>query len=294
MVHSWRKLRQNLFLGMALPAILLFCFFFILPLAQGIGISLTNWNGFSTPGFVGFANFIDFFKDRRALNGMKVTLMLGLVTPVCMNLLGLCYALFLDQKMAGRNVLRVIVYLPTVISSLIMGYVWVLFLRRDGGALHDIMKLFGLGAHFKVWLTNARQAVWVIITVNVWQHVGTAMIIYLAGMQSIPQELYEVSRIDGANYGQNLRHITFPLLIPSFTINIIMNVIGSLAIFDSVVALTEGGPGYATETLSIFIYRQSFGANTGYATAVALILFVITAIPTLVLYRLLQSRNVEM
>lgn len=294
MAGLWRKLTQNLYLYMALPAILLFCFFFILPLAQGIGISMTNWNGFSTPGFVGFQNFIDFFMDRRALNDMKVTLMLGFITPIFMNTLGLFYALFLDQKMRGRNALRIIVYLPSVISSLVMGYIWVLFLRRDGGAFHDIMKLFGMGDYFKVWLTNSKQAIWVIIIVNVWQHVGTAMIIYLAGLQSIPQELHEVSRIDGANYFQNLRHITLPLLIPSFTINIIMNVIGSLAIFDSVVALTEGGPGYATETLSIFIYRQSFGANTGYATAVALILFAITAIPTLILYRLLHSRNVEM
>ena len=294
MVKKLEKIKQNFYLTMSIPAILLFCFFFILPLVQGIGISLTDWNGFSEAKFVGIQNFIDFFSDKRALNSMKVTLLLGFVTPLCMNSLALVYALFLDQKFAGRNVLRVITYLPSVISSLIMGYIWVLVLRRDGGAVHDIMKFLNMEQHFQVWLSNANQAVYVIIIVNVWQHVGSAMIIYLAGMQSIPQELFEVSRIDGANYMQSLFHITFPLLIPSFTINIIMNVIGSLAIFDSVVALTEGGPGYATETLSIFIYRQSFGANTGYATAVALILFVITAIPTLILYRLLQSRNVEM
>jgi raffinose/stachyose/melibiose transport system permease protein len=169
-----------------------------------------------------------------------------------------------------------------------------LVLRRNGGAVHDIMKFAGLGNYFKVWLTDPKQAMWVIIIVNVWQHVGGAMIIYLAGMQSIPQELFEVSRLDGANYFQNLFSIILPLLIPAIKINVIMNVIGSLAMFESVMALTEGGPGYATETLSIFIYRNTFGANTGYATAVALILFVITAIPTLFLFQMLNKRNVEM
>jgi raffinose/stachyose/melibiose transport system permease protein len=156
------------------------------------------------------------------------------------------------------------------------------------------MRFLGLGSYFKVWLTEPKQAAYVIIAVNVWHHVGGAMIIYLAGLQSIPPELYEVSKIDGAHYFQNLFYITLPLLIPAIKINVIMNMIGSLAMFDSVMALTFGGPGYATETLSIFIYRNTFGANTGYATAVALILFVITAIPTLILFRMLNKRNVEM
>jgi raffinose/stachyose/melibiose transport system permease protein len=293
MIKLREKISQNLYMGMALPAIILFSVFFIFPLVQGIGISLTNWNGFSRPEFVGFRNFIDFFKDRHALSDMRVTLIFGLVTPLLMNLMGLFHALFLDQKMFGRNVLRVIVYLPSVISALVMGYIWVLVLRRSGGAVHDIMDFLRLGAYFKVWLADPKQAVWVVIIINVWQHVGGTMIIYLAGIQSIPQELYEVSKLDGTNYFEDLFHITLPLLIPAIKINVIMNVIGSLAMFESVMALTEGGPGYATETLSIFIYRNTFGANTGYATAVALILFAITAVPTLILFRLLNARNVE-
>jgi raffinose/stachyose/melibiose transport system permease protein len=294
MVKPWEKFSQKLYLGMALPAIILFSVFFIFPLIQGIGISLTDWNGFSRPHFVGFQNFVDFFKDKHALNDMRVTLIFVLVTPLLMNITGLFHALFLDSKMAGRNILRVIVYLPSIISALVMGYIWVLVLRRSGGAVHDIMTAIGLESYFKVWLTDPKQAVWVIVIVNVWQHAGGAMIIYLAGMQSIPQELYEVSKLDGATYFQNLWFITMPLLIPAIKINVIMNVIGSLAMFESVMALTQGGPGYATETLSIFIYRNTFGANTGYATAVALILFVITAIPTLILFRMLHARNVEM
>lgn len=289
-----RKIGASLYKCMALPAILLFSFFFILPLVQGIGISLTDWDGFGEAKFIGVRNFFTFFTDSRATDALFHTLHYGLVTPVLLNVAGLLCALLLDRKLAGRNAARVLVYLPGVISSLVMGYIWRIVLMRDGGALHDIMIFMGLGEYFKVWLSIPDQAMWTIIAINVWQHMGSTMIIYLAGMQTISVELYEVSRIDGANYWQSLKNIILPLLIPAFKINIVMQLIGSLAVHDSIVALTDGGPGYQTETLSVYIYNMAFGTKTGYATAVALIMFVIIAIPTMITYRYLSSKNVEM
>lgn len=290
----FNKIGRNLYRGMAFPAILLFSFFFILPLGQGIGISLTDWDGFGEPKYIGVSNFITFFSDSRAIGALLHTLHYGLVTPVILNIAGLVCALLLDKPLFGKNAARVLVYLPGVISSLAIGYIWRIVLMRDGGALHDIMTFMGLGEYFKVWLSMPDQAMWMIIAVNVWQHTGGAMIIYLAGMQTIPVELFEVSRIDGANYWQSLKNITMPLLIPAIKINIILNLIGSLAVHDSVVALTDGGPGYHTETLAVYIYNMAFGTKTGYATAVALIMFVIIAIPTMATYRYLSSKNVEM
>ena len=280
---------------MALPAILLFIMFFLYPLSQGIWLSMTSWDGFSKEiEFIGLANFSRFFSDKRAIEAVSHTLHYGLIVPVGMNILGLLYALLLDQKLKGKNVARVIVYLPAIVSPLIIGYIWKLVLRTDGGALKDIMTFLGMGSLFRGWLSYPKDAMWVLIIINIWQHVGGVMIIYLAGLQSIPQELYEVSTIDGANYWQNLRNITMPLLIPAIKINVITNLIGSLAVYDSVVALTEGGPGYATESISLLIYRLSYGAHTGYATAISLILLVIIMIPTLAIFSLLTRRNVEM
>jgi raffinose/stachyose/melibiose transport system permease protein len=287
-------LTQNIHKAMAVPAILLFSFFFILPLLQGVGISLTDWDGFSAPSFIGIKNFIDFFSDGRAIKSLLNTLHYGFVTPILLNIAGLFLALLLDKPLRGRNAARVLIYMPGVISALAIGYIWRIVLMREGGAINEIMSFFGLGQYFKVWLSSPDQAMWVIILVNVWQHSGGAMIIYLAGLQTIPHELYEVSCLDGAGYWQNFINIVLPLLIPAIKINVIINLIGSLAVHDSVVALTEGGPGFHTETLALYIYKMAFSTKTGYATAVALIMFVVIAIPTMLTYRFLSSKNVEM
>lgn len=289
-----RKISRNSYKLMIMPAVILFCVFFLYPLTQGIGISLTNWDGMSTPKFIGIKNFVDFFGDKRAIQDVIHTIKYGMITPLCMNVLGFLYALLLDQKLKGKGIARVIVYLPAIVSPLIIGYVWLLVLRPDGGALRDIMNFIGMGGLFKNWLSMPTAALNTIIVINVWQNVGSVMIIYLAGMQSIPTELTEVSCIDGANFWQYVRYVMLPLLIPSIKINVITNIIGSLAVFDSVIALTKGGPGYHTETLSVFIYRMSFGAKTGYATAVAIILFVIILIPTAISFRILSKKDVEM
>lgn len=294
MKNLMSSVRSNAHQMMLLPAVLLFSVFFLYPLARGIGLSMTDWNGFSQANFIGFANFKRFFTDSRAVGAWSNTLVFGLITPALMNIFGLLYALLLDQKLAGKNVARVIAYLPTIISPLIIGYIWLIVLRRDGGALHDIMRFIGMERFFRQWLSLPGQAMGTIILINVWQKVGSVMIIYLAGMQSIPIELYEVGKIDGVNYRQNFRYITLPLLTPAIKINVVTNIIACLSIMDSVVALTDGGPGYYTETMALFIYRMTYGNNAGYATAVALILFITILFPTVFAYRLLTAKNVEM
>lgn len=290
-----KKIANNLHQIMFLPATILFVLFFVIPLCQGIGVALTDWNGFSEERqFVGLKNFITFFSDPRAIGAIRTTLLFGLVSPLLLNLFGLLLALLVDsKKVKGRVFLRTIIYLPSIISPLIMGYLWTLILSPSTGVLDRAMQQLGINASFG-WMGDVKKAIWLIIIVNVWQFVGGPMMIYLAGLQSIPTELYESAKIDGAGGWQKFRNVTWPLLYPSARINIFTNIIGSMAVFDIIMAITAGGPGYATESLSIYIYRQSFNGFAGYATAVAIIMFVLIAIPVAISMRWMKNTEAEM
>ncbi|AJY77718.1 sugar ABC transporter permease [Paenibacillus beijingensis] len=277
---------------MAVPAIVLFALFFIYPLTQGIGISLTDSNGVTQPNFIGLQNFLDFFHDDRAKTDIFNTVFFALGSAPLLNLFGFLYALVLDRTFKGKSVVRALVYLPAVISPLIMGYVWYFILQPGRGFLFHILESMGLkGGN---WLAEANSAIVVLILVNVWQFVGMTMIIYLAGLQSIPKELYEAAEIDGAGSGKKLRYITIPMLVQSIKINVVTNIIGSLSVFEIIIALTDGGPGYSTESLSIYILRMLYGSFTGYSTAVAMILFVMIVIPVFVFMRFIRKQEFEM
>jgi len=134
---------------------------------------------------------------------------------------------------------------------------------------------------------------WVIIVVNVWQFVGMTMVVYLAGLQAIPEEMHEAGKIDGATYGQRIRYIVLPMMIQPIKINVITNIIGSLSVFEIIMALTDGGPGYSTESLSIYIMRKCYGSFTGYSTAVAVILFLLILFPVLLSLKLMKSKEYD-
>ncbi|NOU90676.1 ABC transporter permease subunit [Paenibacillus sp. LMG 31460] len=288
------KLGNNLHKLMALPAIILFGLFFIYPLTQGIGISLTDSNGISQPQLIGFQNFVEFFKDERAKKDVATTVLFALGSAPLLNLFGFLYALVLDRSFKGKSVVRAIIYLPAVISPLIMGYVWYFILQPDRGFLYHFLQNLHLGALSGNWLGNPKSALIVLILINVWQFVGMTMIIYLAGLQSIPKEMYEACEIDGAGYAKSLWYITIPMLVQSIKINVVTNIIGSLSVFEVIIALTDGGPGYSTESLSIYILRMLYGSFTGYSTAVAMILFAIIIIPVFVFMKFIKTREFDM
>lgn len=294
MQHIWRRFKNNLHRFMVFPAVILFAFFFIYPLCRGIWLSLTDWNGIDTPSYIGVKNFIEFCRDARALNDVKTTLLFALGSAPLLNIFGLLYALVLNQSFKGRNLVRTFVYLPAVISPLIMGYLWYFILQPQRGFLYRLVQSAGFTTFSNNWLGGTGSALWVLILVNVWQYVGMTMVIYLAGLQAIPQEIIEASKIDGAGYWSGLRLVTIPLLAPAIKINVVTNIIGSLSVFEIIMALTEGGPGYSTESLSIYIMRMCYGSFTGYSTAVAIILFFIILIPVITYLRFTKSNEVEM
>jgi len=172
--------------------------------------------------------------------------------------------------------------------------VWYFILQPDRGFLYHFLQNFHLDSLGGNWLGNPKSALIVLILINVWQFVGMTMIIYLAGLQSIPKEMYEACEIDGAGYAKSLWYITIPMLVQSIKINVVTNIIGSLSVFEVIIALTDGGPGYSTESLSIYILRMLYGSFTGYSTAVAMILFAIIIIPVFIFMKLIKTREFEM
>lgn len=210
-----------------------------------------------------------------------------------LNVIGLGYALLMDSKIKGKGIARMLIYLPAVISPLIMGYIWYLLLQPGRGFVYHFLDNLGKGAWFGNWTASYTNSMLVLVLVNVWQYAGMTMVIYLAGLQAVPLELYEAARMDGATAPKRFRYVTLPLLIPSIRINVVTNIIGSLSVFDIIMSLTGGGPGYKTESLSIYIMRMCYGSKTGYSTAVALIMFFIILIPVLVSMRLTKAKPME-
>jgi raffinose/stachyose/melibiose transport system permease protein len=275
---------------MSIPAATLYTVFFIVPLLQGIRLSFTDWSGFGKATFIGFENYAKFFKDARALGDIKTTILFAIGSALLLNLLGLAYALIMNKSFKFQGVIRVIIYLPAIISPLIMGYIWYFLLQPGRGFVYRAFEYLGNPITWN-WMGKYSYTILVLILVNVWQYAGMTMIIYLAGLKSISSEYYESAKIDGATKHQIFTRITLPLLTPSIRINVVTNIIGSLSVFDIIMSLTEGGPGYATESLSIYIMRMCYGNKTGYSTAVAMILFMLILIPVLISFKLTKSRS---
>ncbi|MEC0230420.1 carbohydrate ABC transporter permease [Paenibacillus alba] len=279
---------------MYIPALLLFALFIFYPLVKGVRISFTDWDGY-TPTFkwVGWQKYAQIVKDKNIMITFKNTIIYGLGSTLLQNLFGLLYAVFLDQKIRGKGLVRTVVYLPVIISPLIMGYIWYFFFQYDGGAINDI-KLF-LHLEPTDWLAKGPVAVWIITFVNTYQFMGIAMIIYLAGLQSIPRDYYEAASMDGARWYARFRNVTLPLLMPSITINVVINIIGGLKLFDVIVALTNGGPGYASQSLSTMMYTLYFAKqDAGYAAALGNVMFILIAIVSLSVLKMLRRKEVTM
>jgi len=266
-----------------LPALALFVVFIVYPVIQGVSIALTNWNGYSpTRSFVGLENFARIFEDPNFRTALINTFIFGIGSTIIQQVLGLLFAVLLDQKLRGREVARAVMYLPVLVSPVVMGTMYYLVFRYHQGALNDLLAMFG-GAPVS-WLSNADVAVAVIVIINSLQFMGISMIIYLSGLQSIPQEIKEAASLDGASGARQFRSITVPQLMPAFASSVVLNLIGGLKLYDIIQVLTGGGPGYATNSVSTLIGRTYFGnQSAGYAAAQGIVLFLIIVVCTVLL-----------
>lgn len=288
------KVRKNSVINLFyLPAILLFLVFVIYPFIQGIRLSFTNWNGYSQGmKYVGIKNYIRLFQDANVKTALVNTLIYGIMSTVIQNILGLGYAMFLNTKFKGRSLVRTIIYMPVMIAPLIMGYIMYFFFQYDGGAVNDI--LIALGMQPVDLLVNSNYAIVIIVLVNSLQFVGVAMVIYLAGLQNVPSMYYEAAMLDGATFWERFRHVTLPLLMPAISSSTILNLIGGLKLFDLVMALTSGGPGFSTHSLSTLVTNQYFSAQSaGYASAIGIFSFLLIMIISNVVMGYFDRKEVD-
>ena len=276
------------------PALVLFALFVIYPFFKGVYLSFTNWNGYSRSfKMIGLKNYVNLFKDKNVHRAFANTLVYGVGSTVIQNALGVLLAVFLNKKFRGRSLVRTVIYLPVMIAPLIMGYVMYFFFNYNRGAINDVLKLFGAAP--VDWLASGNRAVFILTLVNSLQFVGISMVIYLAGLQNIPSMYYEAAEIDGIGVKQRFFYITLPLLMPAVTSSVTLNLIGGLKLFDVISALTGGGPGYDTHSLSTLIHKYYFGGErAGYASAIGLVFFVFIMFVSNIVVKALQRRQVEL
>ncbi|MFJ4044310.1 carbohydrate ABC transporter permease [Microbacterium sp. NPDC089987] len=276
------------------PALVLFAVFSIYPLISGVSLSLTNWNGYSrSKAFVGVDNYLRLLDDEVFRTALVNTLIYGVGSTIIQQVLGLGLAVVLDRIVRGAALLRAVIYLPVLVSPVVLGTMYYLIFRYNNGALNDLRALFG--AEQVAWLSDAGFAITAIVAVNSLQFVGISMVIYLAGLQGVPTEYHEAAQLDGATWWQSFRSITLPLLQPAFATSIVLNLIGGLKLFDVVQVLTGGGPGDSTHSVSTLIGETYFSNQAaGYSAAIGVVLFVLIVAVTFVLNSLLNRKRVEL
>ncbi|GAA4876296.1 sugar ABC transporter permease [Paenibacillus vulneris] len=279
-----------------LPSFLLYTLFVIYPTLNSFNLSFTNWDGVSSEiHYIGLDNFKEMFSSDRFYNALKNTLILSVSLVVLENAAALLLAMLVDQVRWFKNLFRSIFYFPVLLSGIVMGFVWAIIFNYNFGVVSQLLDKIGLGALKIDWLGNPDFAMIAIVITTVWKGSGYYMIIYLAGLQGIPAELHEAAAIDGAGRWQQFRHITFPLLAGAMTVSVMLSMIGALKIFDQIAVMTDGGPGFATETLTYIVYKVGFGElRQGYGTALSLVLFILILIVSLIQIKLLRKREVQM
>lgn len=278
--------RRKALWGMALvaPNVLGLMFFFGIPVLMAFGTSFNEWNAIKPPRFVGLDNFERLLYEDSFEQALTNTLkLLGLVVPAEV-LLALGVAMLLNLPLHGRGVLRTIYFLPVVTSTVAASVVWTGIFQPRYGVLSQVLEPFGLGE--TKWLVEPGLVLIPIAVVAVWQRLGFDMVIFLAGLQTIPSVLYEAALIDGAGRWQRFRHVTLPMLSPTTFLVIVLAVINSFQIFDQVYVMTlrtvPGGVGGSATTLTYYLYRRAFtNSEFGYASAVALVLFGVILLVTI-------------
>ncbi|WP_394926101.1 carbohydrate ABC transporter permease [uncultured Robinsoniella sp.] len=276
------------------PALILFLIFTYIPLLMTLGYSVTDWNGFSKNfNFVGIDNFVQVFKDAEVLQTFGNTLYFTILVVVIGLAIQLMLAVFLFEKLKGRNVLRAIIYAPCIISPVIVSLTWVNFFQY-AGIINEVLAKIGLEGLRIDWLGDVNIVKNVLIFINTWQWAGYGMIIFMTGLSSISQDVYEAGMLDGACGFKKFRYITLPLLMPSVTVNVFISITGALRLFDLPFVMTGGGPINASKTISMTIYDNAFlYERFGYSSAIGVIFFLIIATVTVIQLKITRSREVE-
>lgn len=288
---SARSRRPLVPLWFLVPGLLIYGVVVVYPSISGAYYAFTEWNGGPDVYFVGGRNFAELLHDERALAALGNTLVLSVSVVILQTVLGLLLALALNSAIKSRNMMRTLFFAPMLLPPIAIGVLWQ-FMYSRGGPIDSVLAGVGLGSLIQSWLGSSAIALWSVIGTIVWQHIGLSMVIYLAALQGVPEELHEAAALDGAGALRRFWSVTRPLLGQATTIVLALTMIGGLKLFDQVFVMTGGGPGYATETLSLLMYREAFVlGHYGYGSAIALVLTMIVA--AIVFVQISATRRAE-
>lgn len=279
-----------------LPALLLFLIFWVYPVLQMFYYSVTNFNGINyNYEFVGFKNFYRILEDGSLVNATKNTLIYTVVNVLFTNVLGLVLALLLNLSIKAKGLFRTICYIPALFSAIVVGFIWSYVYMPGSGMISSVMNSVGLdGSSFNL-IGNFKWALYGIIIVDIWKNVGTTMIIYLAGLQTIDESLVEAGKIDGASEWQLINKIKLPLISATITINVVLSIISGLKAFDYAFIMTNGGPGKSTQTLMYIIFQTAFNNQMmGKASAYSVVSFILIIAVTIGMLIFMNKREVEL
>lgn len=263
-----------------LPAVALYGYFIAYPMLDSIRLSFYKWSGFrtETPEFVGLDNYRRLFTADpvfwKAFGNSVIWVVLSLLIPM---VLGLLLALGLNRRIVGRNLMRSVIYIPAVFASITVAAMWRWIYNPTLGLVNQGLEAVGLGDWAQSWLGDPKIALYSVFAASVWQAVGFPMVLFLAGLQSVPPELVDAAKIDGAGTWQVFRNVTLPALRPTTVVVVILTIINSLKVFDLIVGMTGGGPAQSTQVLALWSYTQSFTNHSfGAGGAVATVLLVLS------------------
>ena len=288
-----RRHRAVLALFMA-PALVLFVGLVLGPIVLGIYTSLFKWNGFGglPTNFVGLANFTRLLSDEVFIGDLERGLILIVLSVGIQLPFSLALALLVNQKIRMRSVYRVVFFAPYVLSEVITGVLFTMILSPNNGLVNELLAVVGVDG--QIWLGDPSRVLYALFFVISWKYFGFHMILYLAARQSIPPELEDAARTDGAGAWQVFRHITLPLMGPTIRISIFLSIIGTIQLFDMVWVLTGGGPVHASETMAVTMFQHGFRRfEVGYASAISVAMFLISLVFALLYQRFVLRRDME-
>lgn len=267
--------RNKVPIGFAAPAWILYTVLLVIPIIMALGLSFTKWNGVGPISFNGLDNYKLMLSDTRLANAAKNTLIITGVVVVAVNILGLLLAIMLNKGSARTSFFRMIFFIPFVLSSVAISFVWKSILSYSG-VLNSILRSLGLEQLVGNFLGTRSGALVCICVVEIWRTLGFHMVLYLAALQTVPKELYEACTVDGGSAWDKFRSITLPMIVPGTAVSVLMSIINELRVYDIVKILTDGGPGYDTETVVYNIVAKGFNNNMmGYSSAIAVVLFLV-------------------
>lgn len=284
--------RKRTFLLITIPILALFVCFNTIPLIRGVIYSFTNFKGFGSYDWVGFRNYVDLFSDVRVGKSYLFTFKLAIASTIVVNVISLLLALALNSKIRAKSFFRGAYFLPNILGALVVGYIFNYFFTYILPAVADMIGIEALSSSI---LSNPGAAWIAIMIVCAWQAIAMNTIIYISGLQTVPEDVYEAGGLDGATGWKQFKYLTFPLIIPFFSINMVLCVKNFLMVFDQIVALTKGGPAQSTESISYLIYNNGMsGGQFGFQSANAVVFFIVIVIISVAQMKFTSSKEEQL